>query len=296
MSLSLTFATAGRVLTQLRRDHRTLGMIIVIPCLLVTLIKFVVGDDTWARIGLPLVGIFPLVIMFLITSIAMLRERSSGTLERLMTLPSSKLDILLGYGLAFAAVATVQATAVSSVAIGLLDLDVAGSIPLAIGFAVLNAVLGMALGLLASAFASSEFQAVQFMPAFLLPQIVLCGLFAARDVLVVAGSAVAARALAAATPRRRGAAPPRRTGRGAGPAVPPPPRAQPTRTIGGSSKRPSNTASSGSYIRRMGRNAPAGVGSQFARPSGVSGSSRCITIVSEPSAPRSRPRVRSPIE
>ena len=79
MNLSLTFATAGRVLTQLRRDHRTLGMIIVIPCVLVTLIKFVVGDDTWARIGLPLVGIFPLVIMFLITSIAMLRERSSGT-------------------------------------------------------------------------------------------------------------------------------------------------------------------------------------------------------------------------
>ena len=241
MNPSLTFATAGRVLTQLRRDHRTLGMIIVIPCLLVTLISYVVGEDTWARIGLPLVGIFPLVIMFLITSIAMLRERSSGTLERLMTLPSSKLDILLGYGLAFAAVATVQSIAVSSVAIGLLDLDVEGAIPAAIGIAVVNAVLGMALGLLASAFASSEFQAVQFMPAFLLPQIVLCGLFAARaemseglrwisdalpmtyaydglshvstssswtgdlamDVLVVAGSAVAALALAAATLRRR---------------------------------------------------------------------------------------------
>jgi ABC-2 type transport system permease protein len=241
MNPSLTFATAGRVLTQLRRDHRTLGMIIVIPCLLVTLIKYVVGDDTWARIGLPLVGILPLVIMFLITSIAMLRERSSGTLERLMTLPSSKLDILLGYGLAFAAVAAVQSIVVSSVAIGLLDLDVEGAIPAAIGIAVINAVLGMALGLLASAFASSEFQAVQFMPAFLLPQIILCGLFAARDemsqvldvaagalpmtyafdalshvssssewtgdlvldVLVVAGSAVAALALAAATLRRR---------------------------------------------------------------------------------------------
>ena len=241
MNPSLKFATAGRVLTQLRRDHRTLGMIIVIPCLLVTLIKYVVGDDTWARIGLPLGGIFPLVIMFLSTSIAMLRERSSGTLERLMTLPSSKLDILLGYGLAFAAVATVQSIAVSSVAIGLLDLDVEGAIPAAIGIAVVNAVLGMALGLLASAFAASEFQAVQFMPAFLLPQIVLCGLFARReemsqvlawaagalprtyafdalshvstssswtgdllrDVLVGAGSADAALALPAATLRRR---------------------------------------------------------------------------------------------
>ena len=105
MNPSLTFATAGRVLTQLRRDHRTLGMIIVIPCLLITLIRYVFGDDTFERIGLPLVGIFPFIIMFLVTSIAMLRERSSGTLERLMTLPSSKLDLLLGYGLAFAAVA-----------------------------------------------------------------------------------------------------------------------------------------------------------------------------------------------
>ena len=241
MNPSLTFATAGRVLTQLRRDHRTLGMIIVIPCLLITLIKYVVGDDTFERIGLPLVGIFPLVIMFLITSIAMLRERSSGTLERLMTLPSSKLDILLGYGLAFAAVATVQSLVVSSVAIGFLGLDVTGAIPTAIALAVINAVLGMSLGLLASAFAASEFQAVQFMPAFLLPQIVLCGLFAARDemsqvldvaagalpmtyafdalhhvstssswtgelfvdIAVVLGSTIAALALAAATLRRR---------------------------------------------------------------------------------------------
>ncbi len=241
MNPRLTLATAGRVLTQLRRDHRTLGMVIVVPALLITLIKYVVGDDTFARIGLPLVGIFPLVIMFLITSIAMLRERSSGTLERLMTLPSSKLDILLGYGVAFALVATVQSVVVSSVAIGLLDLDVTGPIPTAIGLAVINAILGMALGLLASAFAASEFQAVQFMPAFLLPQIVLCGLFAARDEMaqvldvaagflpmtyafdaldhvstssswsgdllldvgVVVGSTIAALALAAATLRRR---------------------------------------------------------------------------------------------
>ena len=98
-----------------------------------------------------------------------------------MTLPSSKLDILLGYGLAFAAVATVQSLVVSSVAIGFLGLDVTGAIPTAIALAVINAVLGMSLGLLASAFAASEFQAVQFMPAFLLPQIVLCGLFAPRD-------------------------------------------------------------------------------------------------------------------
>src|SRR5262249_47790627 len=153
----------------------------LVPCVLVTLIKYVVDEQTFQRIGLPLLGIFPLVVMFIVTSIAMLRERTSGTLERLMTMPLSKLDILLGYGIAFATVAVVQALAVSGVAIGFLGLDVAGSSAVAVGLAVLNAILGMSLGLLASAFATTEFQAVQFMPAFLLPQIVLCGLFAARD-------------------------------------------------------------------------------------------------------------------
>jgi ABC-2 type transport system permease protein len=181
MSAVRTLATARRVLAQLRRDPRTLALLIVVPCGLLTLIKYVVDDDTFQRIGLPLLGIFPLVVMFIVTSIAMLRERTSGTLERLMTLPMSKLDILGGYGLAFAVVGVVQALAASGVAIGLLGLDVAGSAGLAVGLAVLNALLGMSLGLLASAFATTEFQAVQFMPAFLLPQIVLCGLFAPRD-------------------------------------------------------------------------------------------------------------------
>lgn len=181
MNPRMTLATARRVLGQLRRDHRTMALLIVVPCVLLTLINYVVEEATFQRIGLPLLGIFPLVVMFIVTSIAMLRERSSGTLERLMTLPLSKLDILLGYGMAFALVGTVQALAASGVAIGLLGLDVAGSVGMAVLLAVLNSILGMSLGLLASAFAATEFQAVQFMPAFLLPQIVLCGLFAARD-------------------------------------------------------------------------------------------------------------------
>jgi ABC-2 type transport system permease protein len=119
--------------------------------------------------------------MFLVTSIAMLRERTTGTLERLMTMPLAKLDLLAGYALAFAVIAVVQAAAVSAVAIGLLDLHVAGSTALVAALAVLNALLGMALGLFLSAFAATEFQAVQFMPAFLLPQLLLCGILAPRD-------------------------------------------------------------------------------------------------------------------
>ena len=183
MSPQITLATALRVLSQLRRDPRTIAMLVIVPCVLVALLRYVFDGqpETFQRVGVPMVGIFPLVSMFLVTSIAMLRERTSGTLERLMTMPLAKLDLLAGYALAFAVVAVIQAATVSGVAIGLLDLHVAGSTALVVALAVLNALLGMALGLFLSAFAATEFQAVQFMPAFLLPQLLLCGILAPRD-------------------------------------------------------------------------------------------------------------------
>jgi ABC-2 type transport system permease protein len=178
-----TGATALRVLQQLRRDPRTVALIIVVPCVLVFLVDqlFVDQPAVFQNVGVPLLGLFPLISMFLVTSITMLRERTGGTLERLLTLPLAKLDILLGYGIAFALLAAVQATIVSAVGFGLLDLTVANSKVLVILLAVANAVLGMALGLFLSAFARTEFQAVQFMPAFILPQILLCGLLVPRD-------------------------------------------------------------------------------------------------------------------
>jgi ABC-2 type transport system permease protein len=183
VSPRVVLATGRRVLLQLRSDPRTLALLLLVPCVLEALIKWVFEGtpEVFQRVGVPLVGIFPLISMFLVTSIAMLRERTTGTLERLMTMPLAKLDLLGGYGLAFAAMATLQAVLVSLVAVGLLGLEVAGSTPLVVVFAVLNALLGMALGLFLSAFARTEFQAVQFMPAFLLPQILLCGLLVPRD-------------------------------------------------------------------------------------------------------------------
>jgi ABC-2 type transport system permease protein len=183
MSLRITLATAGRVLRQLRRDHRTLALVLLVPALLITLFRYVFDgqEATFDRVGPPLVGIFPFVTMFLVTSIAMLRERTTGTLERLMSMPLAKLDLLLGYGLAFAAVASVQASLTAGVAFGFLGLDSAGPVWLIVVFAVGNAVLGMAMGLFLSAFAQTEFQAVQFMPAFVLPQILLAGLLVPRE-------------------------------------------------------------------------------------------------------------------
>jgi len=249
LSPRLTAATASRVLRQLRHDHRTVAMLLVLPSLLLGLLYLLWKDvptlpgqpGIFDRVGLTMLGILPFVVMFLVTSIAMLRERTSGTLERLLTTPLARLDLLLGYGAAFGLAAAAQALVTVTVATTLYDLDVAGSIWLVVLIAVVDAVLGVALGLLASAFARTEFQAVQFMPVVVLPQVFLCGLlipvdqmagwlqaishvlpltYAVEalqevgrsteptgtlwlDVAIVAGAALLALALAAATLRRR---------------------------------------------------------------------------------------------
>jgi ABC-2 type transport system permease protein len=193
MSARITVATAARVMLQLRRDPRTVVMLLVVPCLLEVLLRYVLDGQPLAfqRIGTPLLGIFPFISMFLVTAITMLRERTTGTLERLMSMPLGKLDLLCGYGVAFGAVATMQAALTAAVAFGLLDLQVAGSEWVVAGLAIANAVLGMALGLFVSAFAATEFQAVQFMPVVVIPQLLLCGLLVPRDDMAGALQAVA---------------------------------------------------------------------------------------------------------
>jgi ABC-2 type transport system permease protein len=186
MSARITWATALRVLTQLRRDPRTIALLMGVPAFLLTLLKGAFHQDpqTFQHVGGPLVGLFPFSTMFVVTSITMLRERTTGTLERLMSLPLAKLDLLFGYGIAFALVAVVQAVLTAAVAFGLLGLDVVGSTAAVVALAVGNALLGMSLGLFVSAFARTEFQAVQFMPAIVFPQLLLCGLFVPREKMV----------------------------------------------------------------------------------------------------------------
>jgi ABC-2 type transport system permease protein len=163
-------------------SHHTRGLLVLVPAMLLVLTHQMIDSrPTFNRLALSLLGIFPFTTMFLVTSVAMLRERTSGTLERLLTTPMAKLDLLLGYGLAFALAAAVQAGVTCGVAYGLLGLYTPGDAALVIGIAVLDAVMGMAIGLLASAFATSEFQAVQFMPAVVMPQILLGGLFVPRS-------------------------------------------------------------------------------------------------------------------
>jgi ABC-2 type transport system permease protein len=183
LNLARTTATAARVLRQLRHDPRTIALMILIPCVMLFLLHYVYDGSprTFDSIGASLLGIFPLITMFLVTSIATLRERTSGTLERLLAMPLGKGDLIAGYALAFGTLAIVQSALATGLALWFLDLDVIGSPWLLLLVALLDALLGTALGLFVSAFASSEFQAVQFMPAVIFPQLLLCGLFTPRD-------------------------------------------------------------------------------------------------------------------
>jgi len=110
------------VLWQLRRDPRTVALLLLVPCVLMTLMKYVLEgqEETFDRVGVPLLGIFPFISMFLVTSITMLRERTTGTLERLMTMPIAKLDLLAGYAGAFALMGALQAALVSLLGFGAL--------------------------------------------------------------------------------------------------------------------------------------------------------------------------------
>jgi ABC-2 type transport system permease protein len=184
MSARLTLATAARVLRQVRHDRRTVALLLVVPCVLLGLLAWIYDNTPlFDRLGAPLLGLFPFLVMFLVTSIATLRERQSGTLERLLALPLGKADLVAGYAVAFGLLAALQAVIASTFAIYVLGLDVAGSALLLGVIAVVDCLLGTALGLFLSAFAATEFQAVQFLPAFVLPQFLLCGLLVPRDAL-----------------------------------------------------------------------------------------------------------------
>jgi ABC-2 type transport system permease protein len=242
VSLVLTLATARRVLNQIRHDRRTLAMLLVLPAVLMILLRYMFDSKpVFNHVAPGLLGLFPFTVMFLVTSVATLRERTSGTLERLMTMPMHKVDLLLGYAIAFGLVAIAQVALVAGLTVTWLGLEVAGSAWMLLLIAAVDALLGTALGLFVSAFARTEFQAMQFLPVVVLPQALLCGLFVARgrmakgleyasdvlplpyavdamtrvtnssafsveiarDLAVVGGSAILALILGAATLRRR---------------------------------------------------------------------------------------------
>ena len=177
--LRVTFATARRIIEQLAHDKRTIALMFVAPTILMSLLWWVFSDHTktFDAVAPAMLGVFPFVIMFLVTSITTLRERTGGTMERLMAMPVGKGDIIMGYALAFSIFGLIQSLITSSVAIYLLGMNVSGPQWFVVVVAIIDTLLGVALGLFTSAFARTEFQAVQFLPVFIFPQVIVCGLF-----------------------------------------------------------------------------------------------------------------------
>ncbi|MBC7443827.1 MAG: ABC transporter permease [Ramlibacter sp.] len=179
-----TLATTGRVLTQIRHDPRTVVLLLAVPSLLIGLLAWIFSDtEVFDTVGPAMIALFPFTIMFVVTSITTLRERRTGTLERLLSMPLGKGDFILGYTLAFGLLAVLQSSIAVGFSVWVCGLEIQGSIWLLLAVAVVDAVLGTTLGLLASAFARTEFQVVQFMPLLVFPQILLCGIFLPRDQL-----------------------------------------------------------------------------------------------------------------
>ncbi|TFC51188.1 ABC transporter permease [Cryobacterium sp. TMT1-21] len=186
-----TLATAGRVLTQIRHDPRTVVLLLAVPSLLIGLLAWIFSDTrVFDTVGPAMIALFPFTIMFVVTSITTLRERRTGTLERLLSMPLGKGDFILGYTLAFGLLAVLQSSIAVGFSVWVCGLEIQGSIWLLLAVAVADAILGTTLGLLASAFARTEFQVVQFMPLLVFPQILLCGIFLPRDQLPDALQAV----------------------------------------------------------------------------------------------------------
>lgn len=163
-------------------------MVLLVPSLIITLMYFMFVNvphppgtpPPFNAACLILLGLFPLFLMFVITAITMQRERASGTLERILTSPLRRLDLLAAYGTAFSIAAAAQATLACVVAFWLLGFETSGSPAWVFVIAIVNAVLGVGLGLLCSAFARTEFQAVQFIPLVMVPQLLLAGIIVPR--------------------------------------------------------------------------------------------------------------------
>ncbi|HEU0025757.1 MAG TPA: ABC transporter permease [Ktedonobacterales bacterium] len=132
------------------------------------------------------IGLFSFFFVFLLASVAFLRERGQGTLERLMVSPLSQTELTLGYVLGFTLFATIQSVVILAFVIFVLQVHYAGALWLLFLVTLLLTIGGVNMGIFASAFARNELQVIQFIPLLIVPQVLLGGLFfAVRSLPVV---------------------------------------------------------------------------------------------------------------
>ena len=175
---SSTFTVARRVMLQVVRDRRTIALILIAPLVIATIAGFSIPDKSVLDNAAP--GILAALILFfgfLITGISFLRERTQGTLERLMASPMSRMDIVAGYLLGLLLFALIQTLIMFFYMIYVLDVSFQGDLWQILVFQVLMGINAVFLGTFFSAFARNEFQMIQFIPLIIVPQIFISGLF-----------------------------------------------------------------------------------------------------------------------
>ncbi len=177
MMSRLALLVARRIIRQLQRDHRTFAMVLIVPLVVMTLIGLSFPQkNVLDYIAPALLAALGLFFGFLLTGISFLRERSQGTMERLMVSPISRLDIVLGYLAGFFVIALVQSALILFFVIYILDVRYNGSLWQIFLFQMIVVAGAVNLGIFISTFARNEFQVVQFIPLVILPQMFLCGL------------------------------------------------------------------------------------------------------------------------
>ena len=170
------FTIAARIIQQLIRDRRTMALIVVVPLVVMTLIGLSFPESNVLDYIAPaLLATLALFFSFLLTGISFLRERSQGTMERLMASPVSRLDIVVGYLFGFFIFALTQTLIILLFTIYVLDVHYYGDLWQIFVFQVVIIAGAVNLGIFISTFARNEFQMVQFIPLIIIPQIFLCG-------------------------------------------------------------------------------------------------------------------------
>ena len=173
---SQAFTIAGRVMRQLIRDRRTMALLLIVPVVLMTIIGLSFPQTSVLNYIAPaLLATLALFFGFLLTGISFLRERSQGTMERLMASPVSRLDIVIGYLFGFFIFALVQTTIILLFTIYVLDVTYRGDLWQIFVFQIVVIIGAVNLGIFISTFARNEFQMVQFIPLIIFPQVFLCG-------------------------------------------------------------------------------------------------------------------------
>lgn len=183
MSPDRTLAIAERIIRQIVKDRRSIGLIIVAPVIVMALVGFSLTEQkpTLDRVAPGLLAVFVLFFTFILTGVSFLRERAHGTLERLMTTTVARADILVGYLLGFLLFATIQTVVILAFTVFALQIEYQGNVFEIIAVLMMVVLVAVNLGIFISTFARNEFQVVQFIPLVLAPQIFLSGVIVPTD-------------------------------------------------------------------------------------------------------------------